>query len=133
MENNEELYRHTRSDKIKWLVAFLLIFVLLAGMIGAWALLLEERFAPDEGEKQEEVIEEEPATAEVKSVALAIQAAAAANGGVSKTLTATVYPSDARNKAVDWTLEWLDTEKTDNLSEYLTLSYLPRTAQTRQR
>ena len=59
------------------------------------------------------MIEEKPeagSTAEVKSVALAMQAAEAANGGVSKTLTATVYPSDARNKAVDWTLEWLDTE-----------------------
>ena len=50
-----------------------------------------------------------------------MQAAAAANGGVSKSLTATVYPSDARNKAVDWTLEWLDTEKEETLSDYLTL------------
>ena len=101
-----ELYEHKRSDKVKWIVSFLLIFVLLAGLIGAWAMLLEDRFKPEEGEKQEEVIEEKPeagSTAEVKSVALAMQAAEAANGGVSKELTATVYPSDARNKAVDWT------------------------------
>ena len=116
-----ELSEHKRSDKVKWIVSFLLIFVLLAGLIGAWAFLLEDRFKTDEEETQEEVVEEEPATAEVKSVALAMQAAAAANGGVSKTLTATVYPSDARNKAVDWTLEWLDTEKEETLSEYLTL------------
>ena len=114
-----ELYEHKRSDKVKWIISFLLIFVLLAGMIGAWVMLLKpENEAP---QQEEEVIEEEPGTAEVRSVALAMQAAAAANGGVSKELTATVYPSDARNKAVDWTLEWLDTEKTDNLSEYLTL------------
>ena len=113
------LYEHKRSDKVKWIVSFLLIFVLLAGMIGAWVMLLKpENEAP---QQEEEVIEEESGTAEVKSVALAMKAATAANGGVSKTLTATVYPSDARNKAVDWTLEWLDTEKADTLSEYLTL------------
>lgn len=114
------LYEHKRSDKVKWIISFLLIFVLLAGMIGAWVMLLKpENEAP---RQEEEVIEEETGVAEVKSVALVMQAAAAANGGVSKTLTATVYPSDARNKAVDWTLEWLDTEKQDNLSDYLTLT-----------
>lgn len=114
-----ELYEHKRSDKVKWIISFLLIFVLLAGMIGAWVMLLKpENEAP---QQEEEVIEEESGAAEVRSVALAMKAAAAANGGVSKELTATVYPSDARNKAVDWTLEWLDTEKQDVLSEYLTL------------
>lgn len=113
------LYEHKRSDKVKWIISFLLIFVLLAGMIGAWVMLLKpENEAP---QQEEEVIEEESGTAEVRSVALAMKAAAAANGGVSKELTATVYPSDARNKAVDWTIEWLDTEKQDVLSEYLTL------------
>ena len=113
------LYEHKRSDKVKWIISFLLIFVLLAGMIGAWVMLLKpENEAP---QQEEEVIEEESGAAEVRSVALAMKAAAAANGGVSKELTATVYPSDARNKAVDWTLEWLDTEKADNLSDYLTL------------
>ena len=101
------LYEHKRSDKVKWIISFLLIFVLLAGMIGAWVMLLKPE---NEAPQQEEVIEEESGTAEVRSVALAMKAAAAANGGVSKELTATVYPSDARNKAVDWTLEWLDTE-----------------------
>ena len=115
------LYEHKRSDKVKWIISFLLIFVLLAGMIGAWVMLLKPE---NEALPQEEIAEEEletNGTAEVRSVALAMKTAAAANGGVSKTLTATVYPSDARNKAVDWTLEWLDTEKQDVLSEYLTL------------
>lgn len=119
-----ELYDHRRSDKVKWIVSFLLIFILLAGMIGAWAFILEDRFKPKEEEKQEEVQEETPGaggTAEVRSVSLAMKSATAANNGVSKTLTATVYPSDAKNKAVDWTLEWLDTEKSETLSEYLTL------------
>lgn len=114
------LYEHKRSDKVKWIISFLLIFVLLSGMIGAWVMLLKPE---DEAPRQEEeIIEENTGTAEVKRVALAIQTLAATNGGVSKTLTATVYPSDARNKAVDWTLEWLDTEKQDVLSDYLTLT-----------
>lgn len=42
-----ELTAHKRSDKVKWIVSFLLIFVLLAGLIGAWVLLLKpEESAP---------------------------------------------------------------------------------------
>lgn len=62
-------------------------------------------------------------TAKVRAVSLSMNAAAvtAANGSVSKTLTAYVYPEDAKNKAVDWTIEWLDTEETRDISDYLTL------------
>lgn len=62
-------------------------------------------------------------TAKVQAVSLSMNAAAvtAANGSVSKTLTAYVYPEDAKNKAVDWTIEWMDTEETKNISDYLTL------------
>ena len=59
----------------------------------------------------------------VQNLVLAQSTAAvtAANGSVSKTLTAYVYPEDAKNKAVDWTIEWLDTEETRDISDYLTL------------
>lgn len=62
-------------------------------------------------------------TAKVQAVSLSMNAAAvtAANGSVCKTLTAYVYPEDAKNKAVDWTIEWLDTEETRDISDYLTL------------
>ena len=36
-----ELTAHKRSDKVKWVVSFLLIFVLLAGLVGAWVMLLK--------------------------------------------------------------------------------------------
>ena len=53
------LYEHKRSDKVKWIISFLLIFVLLAGMIGAWVMLLKpENEVP---QQEEEVIEEETA------------------------------------------------------------------------
>ena len=62
-------------------------------------------------------------TAKVQAVSLSMNAAAvtAANGSVSKTLTAYVYPEDTKNKAVDWTIEWLDTKETRDISDYLTL------------
>lgn len=64
--------------------------------------------------------------AEVKVQKLVLSQASAAvtaaNGSVSKTLTAYVYPEDAKNKAVDWTIEWMDTEETKDISEYLTLT-----------
>lgn len=62
-------------------------------------------------------------TAKVQAVSLSMNSAAvtAANGSVSKTLTAYVYPEDAKNKAVDWTIEWLGTEETRDISDYLTL------------
>lgn len=118
-----ELYEHKRSDKVKWVISFLLIFILLAGMIGAWFVILKDRGEPKPEVPAEQTDEtsETGGTAEVRSVSLAMKSAATANNGVSKTLTATVYPADARNTAVDWTVEWLDTEKQDTLSEYLTL------------
>lgn len=63
-------------------------------------------------------------TAKVQAVSLSMNSAAVteANGSVSKTLTAYIYPEDAKNKAVDWTIEWMDTEETKDISEYLTLT-----------
>lgn len=42
--------------------------------------------------------------------------------GISKTLTATVFPEDAKNKALDWKLEWLDENNSADISEYLTIT-----------
>ena len=53
-----ELYAHKRSDKVKWVVSFLLIFVLLAGMIGAWVLLLKQEEPAPEQDDSGAVIEE---------------------------------------------------------------------------
>lgn len=62
-----ELYAHKRSDKVKWVVSFLLIFVLLAGLIGAWVLLLkpEEPVTEQEENAPEDVTEDETALGEL--------------------------------------------------------------------
>ncbi len=41
---------------------------------------------------------------------------------VSKTLTATVLPATAENKAVDWACEWADSSVTLNVSDYVTVT-----------
>ena len=56
------------------------------------------------------------------SLAMSANTVYAADNTISKTVTTTVYPEDAKNKAVDWTLEWLDETDTTDISEYLTLT-----------
>ena len=41
---------------------------------------------------------------------------------VSRTLTATVLPATATNKAVDWHCEWVDASNTANVSDYVTVT-----------
>ena len=45
-----------------------------------------------------------------------------ADNSVSKTLTATVLPETAENKAVDWTVEWDDTENETAVTDYVTVT-----------
>ncbi|MBQ8882366.1 MAG: hypothetical protein IJY70_03140 [Clostridia bacterium] len=45
-----------------------------------------------------------------------------AQGYVTRELTATVFPATATNKAVDWAATWEDEEKTESVSEYLTVT-----------
>lgn len=49
---------------------------------------------------------------------------ASEDGTVSKTLTATVLPADAPNKAVDWSIEWASdaTLKNENINDYVTVT-----------
>lgn len=62
-------------------------------------------------------------TAHLQSVKLAMNTATvSANNSISKTITATVYPTDAKNKAIDWKLEWLNETNETDISECLTLA-----------
>ncbi len=63
-------------------------------------------------------------TENLQTVKLAMSAAAtvAADNSISKTITASVYPAEAKNKTLDWTLEWLDETNTADITEYLTLT-----------
>ena len=106
-----ELYAHKRSDKVKWVVSFLLIFVLLAGMIGAWVLLLkQEEPAPEQDDGGAIITEGE--SSGIKLMSVKIPAAQYKEYGISPLadtayqLTATIVPENATDKTVDWTIAW---------------------------
>ena len=106
-----ELYAHKRSDKVKWVVSFLLIFVLLAGFIGAWVLLLKpEKTAPEQEGGGAVITEGEGNGISIKS--MKIPAAQYEEYGISSLadtayrLTATIMPENATDKTVDWAIAW---------------------------
>lgn len=130
MENRNELYEHTRSDKVKWLISFLLIFVLLAGLIGTWAYLLRDEIK--EGDAQQEL----PASSEeetggavvmegesngVRLMSARILSSEYENYGVSPmaetayTLTATLNPDGLWDNMVNFSVDW--TDPTDDWAE----------------
>lgn len=128
--NNRELYDHKRSDTIKWIVAFALIVVLLAGMIGAWVVLFQENPAEDvpvedelpvvEGEdlpvidNEGNELSSEMANAMPMGMTFRTAASlAAAPAAQSETydsvkLTATVKPDSAADKSVDWAVVFVN-------------------------
>lgn len=106
-----ELYAHKRSDKVKWVVSFLLIFVLLAGLIGAWVLLLKpEKTAP--GQEGGGAVITEGEGNGIKLMSVKISPENYAKYGISPLadtayqLTATIVPENATDKTVDWAIAW---------------------------
>lgn len=41
MNNEYELYRHKKSDTVKWIIVFVLIFILLAGTAASLAIAVK--------------------------------------------------------------------------------------------
>lgn len=108
-----ELYAHKRSDKVKWVVSFLLIFVLLAGLIGAWVLLLKPEKTAPEQEGGGAVITEGEGNG-IKLMSVKISPENYAEYGISPLadtayqLTATIVPENATDKTVDWAIAWAE-------------------------
>lgn len=131
-----ELHEHKRSDTVKWIVAFALIAVLFAGMIGGFFVITKNVETPEEDPNSEVVT---PVTPPEENVALMSMEAkpmlsllaspdvvksVSAKGvvTVSKTITATVLPIDAPDKSVDWSIEWCIPIEGADISEYLTIT-----------
>lgn len=107
-----ELYEHKRSDKVKWVISFILIIALLVGLIGAWIMLLKPEAAAPEQEEGGAVITEGDSNG-IKLMSAKIAPENYADYGISPMaetayqLTATITPANATNKAVDWTVTWV--------------------------
>ncbi len=125
-----EFYRHKKSDKIKWVftgVAFLLVFAMLIGMclqlFGTGKQKPSEWFKKSETEQitavsdfngENKTVDGVVVNAKVSQGIRLMSAKLFTAGtysaeGVSQTVTATIYPVSAVNKAVDWALVWSDT------------------------
>ena len=133
--NNNELYTHKRFDTIKWIIAFTLIVVLLAGMIGAWVVLLEDK-PVDENPVQEQetvvtdgdgnVMESGKVYAMPTNMIFAATAAEVSNVSEGITLRATVKPESAENKSVDWSVAFVNPSSSwasgKNVADYITVT-----------
>ena len=114
---NYELKRHQKSDVIKWIIAFTLIFVLFAGLIGTWVVLFEENASEEEPPAQTEIVVTDGEGNAMESgkvyampanmvfVATAAESYAA-NEGI--TLKATIDPDTAANQTVDWNVSFVN-------------------------
>ena len=129
------LNQHVRSDKVKWIItgiALVLILAILGGVLTA--VLTEtnpkdwfEQLAGEETETPDEETSVSPIEATISDnehIRLAMSAAvtAADSEYVEQVLTATVSPSTAEEKGVDWKAEWADGSDSSDLSTYLTVT-----------
>ncbi len=126
--SNYELNSHKKSDKIKWIIAFTLIAVLLLGMVAMIVANLKDN---EETPKDDTVITEQVAdndfnmqtqsTGKIRLMSYGV-ATVAADASVSKTLTATVLSATAENKLVDWSVSWGDSSNTATVTDYVTVT-----------
>lgn len=117
--NNNELYTHKRSDTIKWIIAFTLIAVLLAGMISVWVVLWKDK-PVDENPVQEQereavvtdgdgnVMESGKVYAMPAHMVFAATAAEDTNASEGIMLKATIKPEADDNKAVVWDVSFVN-------------------------
>lgn len=123
---NNEFYEHKKSDAVKWIIVFVLIGVLFAGMIASLVMS-----APDKTEETEGGVNVEAAAGDFEatmhntefiSLKMSAQAVTAADNSVSKTITATVAPATAANKYVDWSVAWGDESNESDVTQYVTVT-----------
>lgn len=134
--SNNELYQHKRSDTIKWaltLLAFILVGVMLAGIICGWFDKKDEP-AEEEQTEQEGGMEITGGTSAngISLMSASIVAADYEAYGVSalaesaQIVTASITPSDALNKEVDWSVAWKNPSsawaKGKDVTDYVTIT-----------
>ena len=115
----------TRKNKIIMLVSLVLVLcICTASFMGCANTPYEDKEETTEnvaigdiGYMTDDKVYEMPKLMSFSPKALA----ASTTGSVSVNVSATVYPTNAQNKNVDWFVEWCDTTKTENVSNYITV------------
>ncbi len=127
----QELNKHKKSDTVKWIIAFTLIIVLMAGVVAALILSLDKPMPikPQETPVSEntELHFEQGKNPKVLLAMSAPRYAAATQANtasVSYDITATLEPANVENKKVDWKIEWSADAplKDKKITEYFTLT-----------
>lgn len=133
---DNELRNHKKSGSTKWwlaLIAFILMGATLLGML--MGVIVPKQPNTENVPQTEQSTEQnnqnpvEPENYETEIVnsqfvrlnAVAPMAKAANGNYAEQTLTATVLPTTATNKAVDWSVAWADGQ-TGNVSDYVTVT-----------
>ncbi|UKI51951.1 MAG: hypothetical protein L6V79_07325 [Clostridium sp.] len=127
----QEFNQHKKSDAVKWIIAFTLIIVLMAGVVAALILSLDKAQRPSNRKRTERnrnrptrsnaavvLTLGQPRLMSVKSPALA---ADNTQQYVSQTVTATITPSTVVDKYVTWSVVWANDAplKDKNISDYI--------------
>ena len=135
---DNELRNHKKSDTAKWwltLIAFILMGATILGLIGGYIVPKEPVNNDVPQTEQSTEIPDEPIepiepiegyeTEVVNSPYVRLMASpmtrAATGNYVEQTLTATVLPATAVNKAVDWSVAWADGQS-GNVTDYVTVT-----------
>ena len=134
--SNNEFYNHARSDAVKWIISFSLIFVLLASMIGTWVVLLQKETPLSESEHAfvtdgegnpmtADMVYPMPSLMRISAMPLAeVNAAAQATATVEVQIEATVTPENATNQDVDYSVAWGEgaQRSAELVTDYLTVT-----------
>lgn len=136
----KELNQHKKSDAVKWVVVFILLIVLIAGVASSLAIsisnmpedtrqeepveqLEDGSLVVKESEKPSETIYEMPAKLMFGTFSNPLSMATAGHTA-SITLSATVTPVEADNRLVDWSIEWgiANTHGEEAVTDYVTVT-----------
>jgi len=122
------------KENIKWIAVFTAIVLLFVGVISSLAIAIHNKPVEandipqtDFSDIARETENDNVIAENVGFVSLKMSpsfASAASNGEktVSKKITATVMPSDAPDKSVDWSLKWCTPIEGKDVGEFLTLT-----------
>jgi hypothetical protein len=125
---DKELQKHKTGDTVKWiltLLAFILIGVMLTGIILGW---FDKTAVPEQNEEQQTQVNNFGIDEihNTKTMSLAVSTYAATSTSESYTIKATVSPSTAVNKNVDWSAEFVNSTSAwasgKNASSYIKIT-----------
>lgn len=132
----KEFNQHKKSDTVKWIIAFTLIIMLMAGVVASLYLSLNS-YQPavpkntestnTESSKEDEIAKDSSGVVltmgQVKLMSVSMLAASEEQY-VSQTVTATITPATVVDKYVTWSLAWASNAplKGSDISEYIQIT-----------